>query len=61
VDRLLFIAGVSKDASVQLEALRLAHEEVKNVRRVQMTIVLNHLEEGLHDQHCGEATMHDAT
>lgn len=32
VDRLLFIAGASTDASVQLEALRLAHEEVKRVR-----------------------------
>jgi hypothetical protein len=32
VDRLLFIAGASTDASVQLEALRLAHEEVRRVR-----------------------------
>lgn len=31
VDRLLFIAGASTDASVQMEALRLAHEEAKKV------------------------------
>ncbi len=31
IDRLLFIASASKDASVQLEALRLASDEVKKV------------------------------